>query len=121
MLDWLTWTQITMSLGAALFCFVLAAIGRAPDDLSVGSLIVVEALLVVQLVVSIVLAVSGNGSRGDGLEFAGYLFTALIVPPAAGLWGLLERSKWSTIILGAAALTNAVLIWRMDQIWFLTA
>ncbi|MFM2384754.1 MAG: hypothetical protein RL166_628 [Actinomycetota bacterium] len=52
------------------------------------------------------------------IEFYGYLLTALLVAVGAGLWSLAERSKYSTMILGAANLTIAIMLLRMWQIWF---
>ena len=41
-----------------------------------------------------------------------------IIPPAATLWALVARSRWSTAILAAAAFAIAIMVWRMAQIWF---
>jgi hypothetical protein len=60
---------------------------------------------------------SGNTAKGDVIEFYGYLLTALLVADGAGLWSLAERSKFSTIILGSANLTVAIMLYRMWQIW----
>jgi hypothetical protein len=40
------------------------------------------------------------------------------VPPAAIVWALVDRTKWSTVVLGAGAFTVAVMVYRMYQIWF---
>jgi hypothetical protein len=32
-------------------------------------------------------------------------------------WALLERSRWSTVIMGVATLAVAVMVWRMQVIW----
>jgi hypothetical protein len=34
------------------------------------------------------------------------------------MWALVDRSKWSTVILGVASLAVAVMVYRMTQIWF---
>lgn len=118
MIDWFTYLQIGVSLAAGVFCLVAGFLGKKPGDLSIGSLALVELLLIVQAVISIVMAVTGHGTEGDAIEFVGYLVTALIVPVAAGFWSLVERTKWSTIILGVTSLTIAIMVYRMDQIWF---
>ncbi len=33
------------------------------------------------------------------------------------IWALLERSRWSTVILGVIALAVAIMLWRMQVIW----
>ena len=40
---------------------------------------------------------------------------------AAIFWALLERSRWSTVVLGVGALSVAVMIYRMFQIWTVQA
>jgi hypothetical protein len=74
-------------------------------------------LLLVQLVVSIVLVVQGQQAKGDTVEFFGYIITALVVPPAAIAWAVIERTRWSTLVLGVAGFTVAVMLVRMWQIW----
>lgn len=100
-----------------LFAIVLALLQRAPSWWSVGAAVIVEASLLVQLVWSIILVSAGQAAVGDTIEFFGYLLTALIVPPASVLWAVFERTKWSTLVIGIACLTVAVMAVRMWQIW----
>jgi hypothetical protein len=60
---------------------------------------------------------TGSQAKGDTVEFFGYIITALIVPPAAIAWAVLERTRWSTLVLGVAGLTVAIMLVRMWQIW----
>lgn len=117
MIEWFTWLQLGVAVAAGLLCLVLGFAGRVPSDLSIGALAVVEALLVVQAVVAIAAPAFGNQPTGSVLEFVVYLVGALILPPAAGFWALLERNRWSTVVLGVAALAVAVMVYRMFQIW----
>lgn len=41
----------------------------------------------------------------------------MLLPVGAVLWALMERSRWSTVILGVAALAIAIMVWRMHVIW----
>ena len=66
---------------------------------------------------SIVLVVQGQQAKGDTVEFFGYIITALVVPPAAIAWAVIERTRWSTLVLGVACFTVAVMLVRMWQIW----
>jgi membrane-bound ClpP family serine protease len=117
MIEWFTWLQLGVAVAAGLLCLVLGFAGRVPGDLSIGALAVVEVLLVVQTVVAIAAPAFGNEPTGSVLEFSVYLVGALILPPAAGFWALLERNRWSTVVLGVAALAVAVMVYRMFQIW----
>jgi hypothetical protein len=111
--------QVTLylNLAAGLFCLLLGFIGRAPSGWSVLSLGLSELSLLVQLVLSIALVAQGAQAKQDTVEYFAYLITALLVPVGAVLWALLERSKWSTVVLGVAALAVAVMLVRMHQIW----
>ena len=51
------------------------------------------------------------------LAFLGFLW-AIILPLAGGFWALVERNRWSTVILGGVCLAIAVMVYRMGQIWF---
>lgn len=110
--------ELWLCLGASAVPLLLAAMNRKPSLVSVGSLALVELLLLIQLVASIALVVGGARAKGDTVEFFGYLITALLVPLATGFWALLERTRWSTLILGIGGLTVAVMLVRMSQIWF---
>jgi hypothetical protein len=41
----------------------------------------------------------------------------VLLPIGAVLWALMERSRWSTVILGVAAFAVAIMVWRMHVIW----
>ncbi len=117
MIEWFTWVQLAIAVAAGVLCLVLGLAGRVPSDLTIGALALVELLLVVQLVVAILAPAFGNEPTGSLLEFYIYLVGALLLPPAAVFWGLLEPNRWSTVVLGVAALAVAVMVYRMLQIW----
>ena len=117
MIEWFTWVQVAVAVLAGLFCLVLGLAGRSPDDYSLGAALLVEILLIVQLVVAIVAPLAGNPPSGSLPEFYIYLVSALILPPLAGFWALIERNRWSTVVLGVVCLSVAVMVYRMYQIW----
>ncbi|WP_139417494.1 hypothetical protein [Agromyces laixinhei] len=117
MIEWFTWVQLAVAVVAGLMCIALGLVGRVPSDLTIGALALVEVLLVAQLVVAIAAPASGNEPSGSVLEFYTYLISALLLPPAAAFWALVERNRWSTVILGVAALAVGVMVYRMLQIW----
>ena len=104
-------------LGSAGVALLLGLLQRPPSWWSVGTAIAVEAALIIQLVWSIVLVSSGQSAVGDTLEYFGYIITALLVPPAAVIWAIYERTKWSTLVIGLSSLTVAIMVVRMWQIW----
>jgi len=118
-IDWLTIAIAAVAVAAGLLCIVAGLIGTRPNDLTLGATLLVALLLVVQLVVAIAAPAFGNNATGSVLEFYVYLVTAILLPPLAVLWALLERSsRWSTVVLGVATLAVAVMVYRMHQIWF---
>jgi hypothetical protein len=40
-----------------------------------------------------------------------------MIPIAAAFWALIERTRWSTVIMGVGSFTVAVMLVRMSQIW----
>lgn len=109
----LVWYSVAVGLA------LLAAglVGVKPGPVSIMATAGIEAGLVIQLLISTILAISGERAATSTLEFFGYLIVAMIVPVAAGFWGLAERSKYSMMVLGAAGLTVAVMLYRMQQLW----
>lgn len=118
MIEWFQYAETAVAVLAGLLCLVLGLAGRRPSDLTLAATALVELLLIVQVVVSAIAPAVGNLPTGDGLEFWVYLVSALLIPPAAVIWALVERDRWSTVVLGVACLAIAVMVYRMGQIWF---
>jgi len=59
----------------------------------------------------------GGGSVEDPVTLYGYLLTGLVLPLAGGWAGLWERTRWGSLVIGAAAVTEMVLMMRLPQIW----
>lgn len=118
MIEWFTTVAIVVSIIAGLVALVLGGIGRAPDDYSVLSTAAVALVLLAQIVIGIVAPFVGNQPTGDLVEWWIYLVTALVLPIAAIVWALVDRSRWATVVMGVASLAVAVMLYRMHQIWF---
>ncbi|MBP6043001.1 MAG: hypothetical protein KA500_00590 [Rhodoluna sp.] len=117
MISWLLNLQYLVAGLAALFVAVLAFAKRKPSLVSLSALALVELGLVAQLVASVTLVVGGARAKTDTIEFFGYLSVALLIPLAAGFWALVERNRWSTMVLAVAAATAGIMLARMQQIW----
>ena len=91
---------------------------RKPSLVSLGAIGLVQFALIVQLVTSIILVSGGARAKTDTIEFFASVLVAFIVPLGAAFWALIERTRWSTFVLGVGALTVAIMIVRMHQIWF---
>ena len=121
MILWFTIVQVGIAVASGLFCLIAGLAGRRPSDWSVGSLALVELLLAVQVVISIIAPFVGNPPTGSALEFWVCLVSAALLPAAGVAWALVERSRWSTVIMGIVALSISVMVWRMQVIWTMTA
>lgn len=110
--------QVGVAVIAGVLCLVLGLAGRVPGDVTMGAVALVELLLIVQLVMAILAPALGNSPSGSLAEFYIYLISALLLPLAGGFWALIERNRWSTVILGGVCLAIAVMVYRMGQIWF---
>jgi hypothetical protein len=117
MFEWAYQGQLYLALAVGIYCIFLGLINRPPSWWSVGSVALVEGFLLVQLAVTIALVATGHQAKGDTVEFFGYILTALIVPPAAVGWSIVDRSRWSTVVIGVSGLTIAIMLVRMWQIW----
>ena len=118
MIEWFVWAQLALAIPAGVLCLVLGLAGKRPADLTMGATALVEVLLIVQIVVAALAPAFGNTASGSTLEFWVYLVTAALIPPLAIIWGLVDRTRWSTAVLGVACLAVAVMVYRMYQIWF---
>ena len=118
MIEWFTTVQLVVAVAAGLLAVVLGLAGRKPNDLVLACAALVELLLIAQIIVAIVAPAVGNAPTGSGLEFWVYLVSAALLPPLAVFWALVERNRWSTVIVGVACLAVAVMLYRMGQIWF---
>lgn len=118
MVEWFTLVQVSVAVVAGLLCVILGLMGRLPNDLTLGSTAVVFVLLLGQVVVALIAPVVGNVASGSLLEFWTYLISAALLPPLAVFWSLIERNRWSNVILGVVCLAVAVMVWRMNEIWF---
>lgn len=118
MIEWFNLVVIGVAVLAGLFCVVLGFAGRQPNDFTVGATALVEVLLLAAFVIALLAPVFGSAPTGDPLEFWVYLISALLIPPAAAVWALIDRTRWSNVVLGVACLAIAIMVYRMGQIWF---
>ncbi|HEY8588538.1 MAG TPA: hypothetical protein VIL55_03190 [Naasia sp.] len=112
-----TIAQIVIAVVAGLIAIAVGLAKRPPSDLSLGGAALVGVLLLAQVVVAAVGPAVGNTPSGNPYEFWAYLISALILPPVAILWALIEKSRWSNVVVGIACLAIAIMLYRMHVIW----
>lgn len=76
----------------------------------------VEVVLVVQAVLGAVL-LARSGGRVEGVTFAGYLLTSVLLLPVGAFWAIGERSRWGNGVLALAGVVTAVVVLRLLQVW----
>ncbi len=117
MIAWFYSAQLIFATAVGLLALGFGFAKRKPSGISIGALALVQLALLVQLVASIVLVIAGEQAKQDTVEFFAYLIVALLIPLGAAFWALIERTRWSTVVIGVGALTVAVMLVRMNQIW----
>lgn len=116
MIDALAYVTIAVSLALAVWAFVLVVRNTGIDDiLLIGSGLLIL-LVVIQLVVGLVL-LAGLDRPIESATFIGYLIGSAILPPAAVLWGLTERSRYGPAVILATYIVLTVLEVRLLEIW----
>ena len=118
MIEWFAWFQVGFAALIGLVSFGFAAKKATPNDYTLLGTVLIGVLLVAQIVVSIVAPFVGNEPTGDSLEFWMYLITAVMMIPAAVIWAVVERNVVSNVILGVVGVSVAVMVARMNEIWF---
>lgn len=117
MIQWYTFVEVGVAVVAGVFCLAWGLLGRKPNDYTLGALALVELTLVIQLIIAIASPFAGNNPTGSLIEFYVYLVAAILLPVLGAFWALVERDRWSVVILGIVALAVAVMMWRMNIIW----
>jgi formate-dependent nitrite reductase membrane component NrfD len=116
-IEWYEIAEVAVAAAAGVLCLILGLFGSKPGDLSMGAVVLVELLLLGQLGITIAQPLVGNRPTGSIVEFYIYVIVALLIPLLAGFWALVERDRWSTVVLGVACLAIAVMMVRMNIIW----
>ena len=107
---------IALSLLLALAALGHMAVNRKPTLWLLGGLALLEVGLLVQLVVGVVLLVTG-GQDVDAVTFIGYLVAALVILPLGTFWALAEPTRSGTAVLVLTTLVVPFLVVRLQQIW----
>lgn len=117
MIEWLYWLQLGVAILAGFLAVGFAIAKRTPNDFTLGSIVLLGVLLLVQMIVAVFQPALGNSPTGSLLEFWMYLVTAFLMVIAGAVWALVERSMMSNVMLGLLASSIAVMLVRMDVIW----
>ena len=114
MIDGLATALIALSLVLAVWAAVSAALDRLLPQAHLQLLFVLQALLLVQAVVSLVRYGEWDGSAP---ELFGYLAVYAVLVPGGLVLAVEERTRWGTLVLAVACLAVAVVVVRLQAVW----
>lgn len=118
MIEWLTNIQLVVAAAAGVINLLLGLIGKLPSDFKLALVGLVELGLLAQLIATIVLLAQGESPAQNVFEFFGYLLVAMLLPIGGAFWAIVERNRYSTIVLGLVPLVICVMLYRMTQLWY---
>ena len=104
-------------LAAALFCLVTLVLNRPLNGIHLAAAALTELGLLAFVVLAIVRLATGGHPAGGVVTFVFYLVGSPLVLPVGVVWGLVDRSRWSSAVVGVAFLVVPVLIVRINQVW----
>lgn len=102
---------------STLICWVMTGIRRHPADSSIISIAAIELYLVVYTVYSLVHRAWGDNVQGEAWEFWGYILTALLLPVGVFVWAVVDKTRWSNLVMSFVGLVVFVMVYRMEEIW----
>jgi hypothetical protein len=109
-------TIIVAGLGLAGYAVLMTIRNHRMNVPMLAAVGVLEILLLVE--VGIIGSKLAGGDRPASLPtLTGYLIATPLVPVAAAVWGLMERSRWGPAVVAVAGLVAAVLMVRLHQVW----
>jgi len=118
MIEFWFWFQLWTYLAIGVISLIMTAFSKVLHSVTLIAQMAVVAGLVLQALLSTILAILGQRAATSTLEFFGYLIVALMVSVGAIIWSLMDRkNRWSNTVLALSAFTVAVMIIRMQQLW----
>ena len=102
-----------------LTCWVMTALRGHPADSSIVSLAAVELYLIAYGVYAGFRQLASAATIvGEGWEFWGYVLTALLLPVGVFVWAMVDRTRWSNLVMSFVGPVVFVMLYRMEEIWW---
>jgi hypothetical protein len=109
-------TTIVVALAVAAWAGWSAWRGKAPGRALAAGLGVVQLLALTMIGVAVAKLVDG-GRAHEMVTFVGYLIAFAIIPAAGYALARMEPTRYGSLIIAVAALVEAVLVVRLQQVW----
>ena len=55
---------------------------------------------------------------GEAWEFWGYILTALLLPVGVFIWAIIDKTRWSNLVMSFVGLVVLVMVYRLEEIWW---
>lgn len=102
-----------------LICWAMTGVRKHPADSSIVSIAAVELFLLAYGLYAGVRQLGFDAAiTGEVWEFWGYLATALLLPIGVFIWAMVDRTRWSNLVMSSVGLVVFVMVYRMEEIWW---
>lgn len=116
MVGWLNYTVIVIAVIAVVWGIVAAATKKPPGNAQFYWSFLTELAVVVQSMVGFVAIARGAGPAETATAI-GYLIGIVLLMPLGIWWAIVDRSRYSGLVMTIAAAAIAVMTLRLQQIW----
>lgn len=99
-------------------CWAMTALRNHPADSSIISLALIELYLIGYGIYAGIRQIMGAEILGQAWEFWGYIITALLLPVGVFIWAMVDKTRWSNLVMSFVGLVVFVMIYRLEVIWW---
>lgn len=103
---------------STLTCWVMTAVRSHPADSSIISLALIELYLIVYAVYAGIRQSMGQAVVGEAWEFWGYIITVLVLPIGVFIYAVIDKTRWSNLVMSFVGLVVFVMVYRLEEIWW---
>lgn len=103
---------------SVLTCWVMTALRTHPADSAIISLAAVELYLIAYGVYAGIRQAMGASVVGPVWEFWGYVITVLLLPVGVFIWAIIDKTRWSNLVMSFVGLVVFVMVYRLEEIWW---
>lgn len=103
---------------STLTCWLMTALRPHPADSSIISLGLIELYLLVYAVYAGIRQAMGATVVGEAWEFWGYIITVLILPIGVFIYAVIDKTRWSNLVMSFVGLVVFVMVYRLEEIWW---
>lgn len=116
MVGWLSYLVIGIATIAAVWGVIAAVRRRPPGNLQFYWSFLTELAVIAQSVVGFV-AIGRGAGPAETATGIGYLIGIVVLMPVAIWWAVVDRSRYSGLVMTVAGVAIAVMSLRLLQIW----